>query len=176
MLKAILQILIFLVVLVIVAVVVARMATKNIGNSSSAGKHVASGDVGHGYERKPFLSERELHFLGILKELEPQGFVIVPQVSLASVIDGESVLGRHGELNHNISFGVFDKNYKLLLLIAVSALPYENSDSQKQTDKLKAICVQVGVRLVSFYTGAPSTKDYVIQQILDGMKPLAQSV
>jgi hypothetical protein len=170
MLTTIVEFLPVLAALVVVACVIAWFTVRNIGNSSSARKYEASEDVGQGYKRKIFMSESELYFLNILKELEPQGIMVVPRVHLASVVSNADVPGWKNELDRIVSFGIFDQNCKLLLLADVDASPYRNSDTQEQYDKLKAICEQIGVKFLVFRADKLAAKDYILQQVLEQVK------
>ena len=172
----ILKMLLACLLIVVIAVILARLITKAMGNSISVSKYSAEQDVGRGYERKQFLSQSEQHFLKILQTLEPQGFHIVPQIHLASVIRGDNTLKTQNELDQYVSLGVFDQDYTLLLLVQVSRSPYKNAATQKQTEKLKAICSQVGLRLVTFYTDKPNAKDYILDQVQSNLKPPIQPI
>ena len=155
--------------LVIIAAIIAYFITKPLNKDGriNANKRIAANSVGQKYTRNTFINQSELHFLGILKDLEPQGFNVVPQIHLPSVIRGGA---RQHDLDRTISFGVFDKDYKLLLLVDIDQTPYRDSDTQQQNEMLKAICDQVDVKLLIFRPDKPSPKDYILQQVLNETK------
>ena len=161
----------FIIIVAIIAYFITRPLSKARG--INANKRIATNDVGQKYTRNTFINQSELHFLGILKDLEPQGFNVAPQIHLPSVIRG----GTHQhDLDRTISFGVFDKDYKLLLLVDIDQTPYRDSDTQQQNERLGAICDQVGIKLLVFRPDKPHTKDYILQQVLDAIKPVTKKV
>lgn len=117
------------------------------------------------YIQKPIMTEYEYRFYQILKELENK-YIIVPQLNLAAVIKKANNNRYYSELFRNIDFAVFSKDYKkLLLLIEINDQTHDRYKRQDRDLKVKKICNDVNVKLISFYTKYPNEKNYVINRI-----------
>ena len=117
------------------------------------------------YIQKPIMTEYEYRFYQILKELENK-YIIVPQLNLAAVIKKVNNNRYYSELFRNIDFAIFSKDYKkLLLLIEINEQTHDRYKRQDRDLKVKKICNEVNVKLISFYTKYPNEKNYVINRI-----------
>ena len=117
------------------------------------------------YIQKPIMTEYEYRFYQILKELENK-YIIVPQLNLAAVIKKVNNTRYYSELFRNIDFAIFSKDYKkLLLLIEINDQTHDRYKRQDRDLKVKKICNEVNVKLISFYTKYPNEKNYVINRI-----------
>ncbi len=117
------------------------------------------------YIQKPIMTEYEYRFYQILKELENK-YIIVPQLNLAAVIKKVNNNRYYSELFRNIDFAIFSKDYKkLLLLIEINDQTHDRYKRQDRDLKVKKICNDVNVKLISFYTKYPNEKNYVINRI-----------
>lgn len=117
---------------------------------------------------KPFMSNYEYNFYLILKNIEDV-YSIVPQLNLASVIKKNNSNNKyHNELFRNIDFAIFTKDYKKLLLLIEINDASHNLDHRKERDfKVKNICDDANIKLMTFYTNKPNEPNYVIKRILD---------
>ena len=117
------------------------------------------------YIQKPIMTEYEYRFYQILKELENK-YIIVPQLNLAAIIKKVNNNRYYSELFRNIDFAIFSKDYKkLLLLIEINDQTHDRYKRQDRDLKVKKICNDVNVKLISFYTKYPNEKNYVINRI-----------
>ena len=117
------------------------------------------------YIQKPIMTEYEYRFYLILKELENK-YIIVPQLNLAAIIKKVNNNRYYSELFRNIDFAIFSKDYKkLLLLIEINDQTHDRYKRQDRDLKVKKICNDVNVKLISFYTKYPNEKNYVINRI-----------
>lgn len=121
------------------------------------------------YKKKQYLSRTELKFFANIKELEKYA-VIVPQVNLASVIQKTGEYKWQNELYRNIDFGIFDKNYNLLLLIELNDSTHAQPNRKRRDARVKDICDKAGVKLMTFYTNKPNEKGYVLSRISEAIK------
>lgn len=121
------------------------------------------------YERKEFMSDYELIFYNKIKELEPE-YKIVPQVNLATIVK-KTNKGYINELFKNIDFAIFDKDYKnVLLLIEVNDNTHNKNNRKDRDLKVKKICNDANLKLITFYTKYPNDKQYVINRIKNEIK------
>jgi len=118
------------------------------------------------YIRKNFMTQTELVFYNKIKELE-SNYRIIPQLNLATVIKKVNK-GYYSELFRNIDFAIFDKEYKtLLLLIELNDNTHNYSNRKNRDLKVKDICNNAGIKLITFYTNCPNEKNYVLKRIND---------
>lgn len=122
------------------------------------------------YTKKNFLTKNEKDFFLILRELTRYNLIIIPQVNLATVIQKVGEFRFQSELYRNIDFGIFDKNYNLLLLIELNDSTHRMNSRKSRDIKVKDIASQAGIKLITFYTNKPNKQEYVIKRILDELK------
>lgn len=116
------------------------------------------------YKRKEFMTPSELIFYQTLKALEPE-YKVIPQVNLASIIKKVNK-GYINELFKNIDFAIFDNEFKKVLLLIELNDSTHNQINRKDRDlKVKKICNDANIKLITFYTKYPNEKEYVINRI-----------
>lgn len=117
------------------------------------------------YTRKKLMTDYEYKFYNILKELE-DNYTIVPQLNLAAVVKKINNNRYYSELFRNIDFAIFTKDYQeLLLLIELNDQTHNNYNRKDRDLKVKKICNDIGLKLMTFYTKYPNEKAYVINRI-----------
>lgn len=116
------------------------------------------------YERKEFMSTYELLFYEKIKDLENE-YKIVPQINLATIVKKIN-RGYINELFKNIDFAIFDKDYKnVLLLIEINDSTHNKINRKDRDLKVKKICNDCNIKLITFYTKYPNEKEYVLKRI-----------
>ncbi len=126
--------------------------------------------VSRNYIQKEFLSNNEKNFYNKLQELNTD-YLVIPQISLASVIDKKSTERFHNELFRIIDFGIFDKNsLKLLLLIELNDSSHTLPARKRRDIRVKQICNEANIKLITFYTNMPNEKEYIINRIKTEIK------
>lgn len=90
---------------------------------------------------------------------------IIPQINLATIIKKNN--GRYiNELFKNIDFAIFDKELKnVLLLIELNDSSHNKTNRKDRDLRVKKICNDAGIKLITFYTTYPNEKEYVINRI-----------
>lgn len=117
------------------------------------------------YTRKKLMTDYEYKFYNILKQLQ-DNYTIVPQLNLAAVVKKINNNRYYSELFRNIDFAIFTKDYQeLLLLIELNDQTHNNYNRKDRDLKVKKICNDIGVKLMTFYTKYPNEKAYVINRI-----------
>ena len=90
----------------------------------------------------------------------------MPQLNLAAVVKKINNNRYYSELFRNIDFAIFTKDYQeLLLLIELNDQTHNNYNRKDRDLKVKKICNDIGVKLMTFYTKYPNEKAYVINRI-----------
>ncbi len=116
------------------------------------------------YERKEFMTTYELLFYEKMKDLEKE-YKIVPQINLATIVKKINK-GYINELFKNIDFAIFDKDYKnVLLLIEINDSTHNKINRKDRDLKVKKICNDSNIKLITFYTKYPNEKEYVLKRI-----------
>lgn len=123
------------------------------------------------YICKNFLSNAEINFYNKISSLN-NNYIIVPQVNLATIIHRKDTKF-HNELFRNIDFGIFTKNFELLLLIELNDKTHNKYDRKDRDLKVKKICDDAGIKLITFYTAYPNEENYVIGRIKKELEPLS---
>lgn len=117
------------------------------------------------YQKRNFMTNYEYKFYQNIKELEDE-YQIVPQLNLAAVTKKINNNRYYSELFRNIDFAIFSKDYQeLLLLIEINDQTHNNYNRRNRDMKVKKICNDIGVKLITFYTKYPNEKTYVINRI-----------
>lgn len=118
------------------------------------------------YTKKNFMTNTEKEFYYKIIELENEEYKIIPQLNLATIINKSSKFKYKTELFRNIDFAIFDKNFKNILLLIELNDSTHNKISRKDRDlKVKKICDNANIKLITFYTKYPNKKEYVINRI-----------
>ena len=119
------------------------------------------------YKKKNFLTYTEKKFLSVLHELKKYDLIIIPQVNLATIIQKTGEFKYQNELYRNIDFGIFDKNYNILLLIELNDISHQQYKRRERDMKLKEIVQQADIKLINFYTDKPNKPEYVTKRIMN---------
>ncbi len=120
------------------------------------------------YETKPFLTTYEKEFYNKISSLNEE-FIVIPQVNLAAIINKPNAKYR-SELFRNIDFGIFSKNFELLLLIELDDKTHQAYKRRDRDLKVKKILDDCHIKLIKFYTYYSNEKDYVLKRIIDNLK------
>lgn len=100
------------------------------------------------------------YFQAIKKIIEPQ-YIVQPQINLASIINKNSQDRFRNELFRNIDFGIFDQNYKPLVLIEINDESHMTPERKERDQKVKAICTNAGIPIITFWTKFGVNEDYI---------------
>lgn len=114
--------------------------------------------------KERLMSKTEYDYYKIFDAYFGDKYVILPQVNLAAVIDkvGE---GYRTELFRNADFGVFDYNYRPLLLIEINDNTHFRKDRVLRDEKVKEICKKAKLPLVTFWTKDGVDEQYIFKTL-----------
>ena len=117
------------------------------------------------YAKRDLMTKCEKDFYNKMIELK-NDYEIIPQVNLATIINRLDKVKYHNELFRNVDFAIFSKNYEdILLLIELNDNSHNKYDRKDRDLKVKKICNDAKIKLITFYTNYPNEKDYVINRI-----------
>lgn len=119
------------------------------------------------YVIKPLMTSSELVFYNKLIKIEGEGeYKVLPQVNLASIINKVSNQRYQSELYRNVDYGIFSKDLtKLYLLIELNDNTHNTQSRQIRDSKVKNICSQANIKLITFYTKYDNKESYVIERV-----------
>lgn len=122
------------------------------------------------YSSKNIMTDSEINFYHIIKPLEQElNVVIIPQINLASIINKKSDLRFQNELYRNIDYGIFDQQFSPLLLIELNDATHDSYQRKERDKKVKQICADADIKLITFYTKYPNEPYYVIKRIKENL-------
>jgi hypothetical protein len=105
------------------------------------------------YFAKPFfMTDCERNYYDALREVAGDGYIIHPQVNLASVVEKNSDAKYRNELFRNVDFGIFDKDYKLIVLIEINDATHNHADRRERDERVRDICKEAGIPIIMFWT------------------------
>jgi hypothetical protein len=112
------------------------------------------------YQKKKLLTEAERKMYLKLQEIVGNRYLLQTQVNLASVVD-KMIYGYQNELFRNIDFGIFDKNYKLIVLIEINDRSHLDPKRRERDDKVHRICKNANIPLITFWTSREVKETYI---------------
>lgn len=121
------------------------------------------------YKKKAFMTNTEKDFYQKLKPLEKQ-YKIIPQVNLGAIIEKESSIKYRNELFRNIDYGIFTKDFKLLLLIELNDSSHKKYNRKIRDLKVHEICNKANIPIITFYTSYSNKEEYIIERIEEEIK------
>ena len=114
------------------------------------------------------ITNNEMYFLNIINKHFGYKYLIKDQVPLSSIIEKEKSFANEyqNELNRIVDIGIFDKQTTApLLLIEINDSTHEQYERKQRDIKVKNICEQAGIKLITFWTNKENKEDYVINRI-----------
>ena len=96
---------------------------------------------------------------------------MIPQINLSTIINKTSNTKYHTELYRNIDYGIFTNDFQLLLLIELNDQTHNQSKRKYRDIKVREICKNANIPIMTFYTNYPNEESYVINRILKEIQP-----
>ena len=124
------------------------------------------------YKVKASLMTRmEKDFYTAIKAALPEGYILQPQVNLATIINKISDEKFQNELYRNIDFCIFDSDFKPLVLIEINDQTHNTERSRMARDyKVKDICASANIPLVIFWTQYGINTEYIKKRIDEALQ------
>lgn len=123
------------------------------------------------YELKSsLLTDTEKKFYYGIKEILPNEYILQPQVNLASIIDKINNTKFANELFRNVDFCIFDKNYKPIFIIEVNDDTHLQKNRQARDYKVKNICEEAGIPILTLWTKYGVNQDYISKKIIETLE------
>lgn len=130
-----------------------------------------------GKKQKPqyFVKERlltptEVKYYNVIRYIIGENFLLLPQINLASVINKKGQSNFRSELFRNIDFGIFDQNFRPLILIEINDNTHLRKDRVARDKKVADICKRAGIPLVTFWVKDGINEDYIAKQLTTAIR------
>lgn len=125
-----------------------------------------SDNIKYLYELKQSLiTATEQKYLSAVKSVLPSGYIIQPQVNLACIINRTDDSKYCNELYRNIDACIFDSQYKPIFLIEINDSTHNQNNRIQRDKKIKNICEEAGIPLVTFWTSYGVNTEYMKKKI-----------
>ena len=117
------------------------------------------------YVQKNIMTNSERMFYNKIRSLTDE-YIIIPQLQLGAIIQRVGEHRFQNELNRRVDFGIFNKNYELIILIELDDTSHNKQNRKRRDHMVKTICSKCNIKLITFYTNMPNEQEYVINRIL----------
>ncbi|MCC8191552.1 MAG: DUF2726 domain-containing protein [Ruminococcus sp.] len=107
------------------------------------------------------ITDKESQYLAAIKACLPDGYILQPQVNLASTINKNQSSGFQNELFRNIDACIFDKAYKPIVLIEINDSTHNEYRRKKRDKKVADICNDAGIGIISLWTRYGINQNYI---------------
>ena len=118
------------------------------------------------YTKKKLVSKTEIAFGKAIKKALPEGYRLQPQICLASILRKKGDSKFANELFRIIDFGIFDKEFNILFLIEINDESHNKRKRIARDYKVKDICEEAGIPLITFWTSYGIDEQYIKKRIL----------
>lgn len=115
--------------------------------------------------KNSLMTNAEKDYYIAIREVLEEKYILQPQINLATIIE-KNILSRYqNELFRNIDFGIFDENYKPLILIEINDNTHLEPDRRARDKKVKQICYEANIPLITFWMSYGINKEYIKKRI-----------
>lgn len=125
------------------------------------------------YTKKEIMTYTEKRFYKIFKSILKEDYIIIPQLSLNSIIrkNHNNYYKRQNELNRTIDFGILKKDtFELLLLIEINDETHNRDNKRKIRDmKVNELCNKVGYKIIRFWLNKPNEYAYIKSRLYENL-------
>lgn len=117
--------------------------------------------------KKSLITQTEKPYFETIKKIIEPEYIIQPQINLASIIDKKSSDKFRNELFRNIDFGIFDQNYKPILLIEINDESHMTNIRRERDKKVQTICKGAGIPIVTLWTKYGINEAYINKRLCE---------
>ena len=120
------------------------------------------------YEAKQHLiSPNEQKYYEAIRKCLSSNYHVFPQINLATIINKTDGTPFHNELFRNVDFLITDTDYKPLICIEINDKTHNNPKRRYRDAKVKTICEEAGIPLITFWTSYGVQLDYIEKRIFE---------
>ena len=123
------------------------------------------------YELKDcIMTKNELSYYNAIVKTLPNGYLLQPQVNLASVINRTDGSKFHNELFRNIDFLILTSKFKPIAFIEINDATHSDPNRIKRDKKVKEICEEAGISIVTFWTKYGVNQEYIAKMVAEAIQ------
>lgn len=115
--------------------------------------------------KSSLVTDTEMRYLNCIKNVLPEGFLIQPQINLASFIVRTDGARYQNELYRNVDFIITDLFYKPLILIEINDQTHLSHDRVERDKKVANICEEAGIPIIKLWTSYGVNPEYIKKRI-----------
>lgn len=124
------------------------------------------------YSKKRLMTNTEIFYYKAIKESIPQGYIVFPQINLATIINRNDEHKYQNELYRNIDFVIFDLYANPIILIEVNDESHHQKERWIRDQKVKEICNEAGLPIITLWVKCGINRDYIKNRIEKYLKIL----
>lgn len=117
------------------------------------------------YKKESLITESEKKYFHAIKRIIGEQYILQPQINLASIVEKTKKHKYQNELYRNIDFGIFTPDYQLIALIEINDNTHNTQKRKARDHKVKDICEQAEIPLITFWTKYGVNEDYIEKRI-----------
>lgn len=122
--------------------------------------------------KKTLITKSEQRYYQVILSVLKDNYYVFPQINLATFISKADKKKYHNELFRNVDFLVTDKEYKPLFVIEINDKTHNEPARRERDEKVKKICAEAGIPLVTFWTSYGVKEDYIQKKITETLNSL----
>ena len=111
------------------------------------------------------MTATEIKFFHAIKDGTPKGYVVLPQINLATIINRSDDHKYQNELFRNIDFVIFDLETNPIVLIEINDNSHKEKDRWIRDRKVESICHEADLPIITLWTDYGINSDYIKKRI-----------
>lgn len=117
------------------------------------------------YSKKKLLTATEIEYYKAIKNNTPHGYVVLPQINLATIINRTDEHKYQNELYRNIDFVIFDLYLNPVVLIEINDYSHKDKSRWMRDQKVKHICEEANLPIITLWVDFGIHQDYIKKRI-----------
>lgn len=113
------------------------------------------------------LTQNEQNYYKAILSVLPVGCCLFPQINLAAIIEKFQTSKYRNELFRNLDFLITDAEYHPRIAIEINDSTHLNADRRERDRKVKSICEEAGISLLSLWSDQGVNAEYIQKRIFD---------
>ena len=118
------------------------------------------------------ISKSEESFYNVIKANIPEGYIVFPQINLATFIDRKDDARFHNELFRNVDFLVTNAEYVPKFIVEINDMTHYNDERKNRDEKVQKICQEAGIPILKLWTSYGANPEYIKKRIDETLQSL----
>lgn len=120
--------------------------------------------------RNRLVSANEQGYYTAIQAALPPGYHVYPQINLAAVIERTDHARFCNELFRNVDFLITDGNFTPKIAVEINDRTHYRADRQERDKKVRRICKEAGLPLVTLWTSYGVQPDYIQKRLTKALE------